>query len=292
MSEDLVGERSGGEGGKTYQSVKDQLLSRLADGTYPFKSFLPPQRDLADEFEVSRDTVQKVLRELAHAGWIESKRGSGSRVIRQQRPISSAGEDGPSLGEFMDEVFSRPEVVLDVFTLSSESLANQIHRQHERIRAGECPNLRRVALRLLLPTEDLVHQWYPRAVDAAHTAAVWARLIDATRGYTAQIQVKLHGLKAEGLVPSVDVEIRHVRNAPMLKLYLVNGSELLSAPYMPVRRAVYLLAEDAEVEAIDAEGIGATYTHDVKDTEPTSRATVEVTRWQTWFDAAWELLPE
>lgn len=62
----------------------------MADGTYPLRSTLPSQSDLATEFGVSRDTVQRVLRELVDEGWIESRQGSGPRVIKTQRIHSSA----------------------------------------------------------------------------------------------------------------------------------------------------------------------------------------------------------
>ncbi|CAM5721981.1 PLP-dependent aminotransferase family protein OS=Streptomyces alboniger OX=132473 GN=CP975_21635 PE=3 SV=1 [Streptomyces alboniger] len=56
----------------------------MTDGTYPLRSFLPSQRDLAEELGVSRNTVQRALRELASEGWIESRQGSGSRVVKTQ----------------------------------------------------------------------------------------------------------------------------------------------------------------------------------------------------------------
>ncbi|MGW1966185.1 GntR family transcriptional regulator [Streptomyces sp. NPDC001935] len=43
---------------------------------------LPSQRSLADDLGVSRDTVQNVLKALAEEGWITSRQGSGSRVLK------------------------------------------------------------------------------------------------------------------------------------------------------------------------------------------------------------------
>ncbi|MFE9773871.1 winged helix-turn-helix domain-containing protein [Streptomyces sp. NPDC005931] len=57
------------------------MRGRTADGTYPLRSFLPSRRDLAEEFGVSRDTVQRAMREPAGEGWIESRQGGGSRVV-------------------------------------------------------------------------------------------------------------------------------------------------------------------------------------------------------------------
>ncbi|WP_374208463.1 GntR family transcriptional regulator [Streptomyces lincolnensis] len=39
---------------------------------------------IGGEFGVSRDTVQRVIRELRDEGWIETRQGSGSHVVRTQ----------------------------------------------------------------------------------------------------------------------------------------------------------------------------------------------------------------
>jgi DNA-binding GntR family transcriptional regulator len=75
-------QQSGDGGGREFHRVADDLRVRMANGTYPLRSFLPSQRDLAEEYGVSRDTVQRVLRDLANEGWIESRQGSGSRVVK------------------------------------------------------------------------------------------------------------------------------------------------------------------------------------------------------------------
>ncbi len=285
MSED----RSDGEGGATYQWVRGELLNRLTDGTYVLDSRLPSQRELAEEFNVSRDTVQKVLRELAGEGWITSRQGSGTRVIRGQSPISSPGGRSVSLEELMDEAFQKPEVTLDVYTLSSETLAFQIHRQDEQIRLKR-PKLQRIALRMLLPAKNLTGRQYPKAVDDKDDAAVWERHLDTMRRSTDAIQEKLQGLKAEGYVPSVDLEIRYVNLQPTQKVYLVNGTAMLSAPYVPVMRPIYLVAHDKHVEAFDVLGVGAPLTYDVKDDHEHSPASQRVANHRKWFDAMWELL--
>jgi DNA-binding transcriptional regulator YhcF (GntR family) len=293
VNEDEGDERIEGEGGATYQRVRGELLDRLTDGTYALDSRLPSQRELADEFGVSRDTVQKVLRDLAGEGWISSRQGSGTRVIKGQSPISSPGGRRVTLGQLMDEAFQQPEVTLDVITLSSESLAFQIRRQDEQIRLGERPNLRQITLRMLLPAADLGHRLYPRAVNAGDDAAVWDRHLVTMRSSTTSIKQKLHDLMAEQLVPSVRLETRYVRFTPQLKLYLVNGTAMLSAPYVPVQRPVYLEAHDKVVDAIDVQGVGAPLTYDVKDAEDSqSPSSEKVDNWRKWFESAWELLAE
>jgi DNA-binding transcriptional regulator YhcF (GntR family) len=290
VNEDVGGERS--EGGAAYQRVRDGLLKRLDEGTYPLNSLLPAQRELAKEFGVSRDTLQRVLGELAGEGWVVSRQGSGTRVIRGQSAISSPGGRRVSLSQLMDEAFQQSEVTLDVFTLSSESLAFQIHRQDEEIRLGHRRQLEAITLRMLLPAEDLTDRLYPRAVNAEDDEAVWARHLGIKRRSTEAIRQKLEELRVEELVPSVDLEIRHVKLNPTNKLYLVNGTAMLSAPYVPVKRPVYLEAEDRQVDAIDVLGVGAPLTYDVKDDDPHSQASEKVDNSRKWFEETWELLAE
>lgn len=134
-------QQSGDSGGREFHRVADDLRTRMTNGTYPLRSFLPSQRDLAEEFGVSRDTVSRVMRELAHEGWIESRQGSGSRVVKTQRIQSSTPKatrqlQGATLGPLLSEAFEQPEVTLDVYTLTSESLDAHIRLQAERIRGG------------------------------------------------------------------------------------------------------------------------------------------------------------
>ncbi|MET7572687.1 winged helix-turn-helix domain-containing protein [Streptomyces sp. NPDC005492] len=289
MNEDVSGERGDGEGG-AYRRLRGELLSRMNNGRYPLGTLLPAQRVLAEELGVSRDTVQRVLKELAVEGWVLSRQGSGTMVIRGQSSVSSSGGQRVSLEQLMDEAFQGPEVTLDVYTLSSESLAFQIQRQELEIRLGRRPKLQAITLRMLLPDEDLADRLYPKAVNDEDDEAVWERHLDTTRGSTASIQGKLKGLMAEELVSSVDIQIRHVRKIPEHKRYLVNGSAMLSALYVPVKRPIYLVAHNRYVDAIDVLGVGAPLTYDVKDDDPHSQASEKVDNAQMWFNSTWDLL--
>ena len=66
-----------------YLSVLETLKGDILNGKYPFQSKLPSQEDLADELEVSRSTLRKVLAELEKDGFIESRKGSGSFVCNK-----------------------------------------------------------------------------------------------------------------------------------------------------------------------------------------------------------------
>ncbi|MFI5798397.1 winged helix-turn-helix domain-containing protein [Streptomyces sp. NPDC051677] len=281
-------------GGREFHRVADELRARMTDGTYPLRSFLPSQRDLAGEFGVSRDTVQRVLRELASEGWIQSRQGSGSRVVKRQRIQSSTAKatrqrQGVTLQPLLSEAFEQPEVTLDVYTLTSESLYGHIRLQAERMHMGLIAP-QHIGLRMLLPAESLELP-YPTAKDDRNDPRLRRRLLAITRRHTESLTGVLQDLETERLVPSVDIQIRHASLTPAFKLYLLNGTEALLGPYEVMQRPIRLDSGE-EITALDVLGLGATLTHYVKDDDPTSQGTVFVDSWQAWFDSVWNLLAE
>ncbi|WP_406200762.1 MULTISPECIES: GntR family transcriptional regulator [unclassified Streptomyces] len=281
-------------GGREFQRVADELRARMTDGPYAPGSYLPSQRDLAEEFGVSRDTVQRALRELVDEGWIESRQGSGSRVIKTQRihsptPKATRSRRGITLESLISEAFEQPEVTLDVYTLTSESLYWRIQQQADRIR-GRSISPGRITLRMLLPAETQSLP-YPRVKDDQGDQRLRERLHDITERHTESLRESLGALKTEGWVPSVDVEIRRAPLTPAFKLYLFNGAEALHGPYEVIERKIELEPGE-EITALDVLGLGATLTHHVKDDEPNSSGSVFVESMQKWFDSVWNLLSE
>jgi DNA-binding transcriptional regulator YhcF (GntR family) len=284
---------TGEGGGRSFERVAGELRARMASGRYQLHSLLPPQRELADEFGVSRDTVQRVLKELKSEGWIESRQGSGSRVIKSQRihsPMSSQRPDRViTLGPLISAAFEQPQVTLDVYTLTSESLDVHIRLQAERIRSGEIAP-ERIALRILLPSESLELP-YPRALDAADAPRLRDRFRTITRRSTESLIHVLRDLKAAELVPSVELQIRHAPLTPTFKLYVINGVEVLHGLYQIVEREL-VLDSGEQLRALDVLGLGATLTHHVQDDDPDSAGTVFVDTMRKWYGSVWDLLSE
>ncbi|MFD4711486.1 GntR family transcriptional regulator [Streptomyces sp. NPDC058430] len=289
----MVGGRGRDGGGRETWRVAEELRARLADGTYPVGSLIPPQRELADRFHVSRDTVQRALKELAGEGWIESRQGSGSRVLKNQRIQSytakASHEGRVSLGPLISEAFAQPEVTLDVYTLTSESLDTHIRVQAERIRSGEIAP-EKVEIRILLPSEYLKLP-YPQVKDDPDDLRLRERLLGIARRHTASIRRELRQLRAEGLVPVAEFQVRHVPLTPAFKLYLLNGGEALHGPYEVIERPI-VLDSGEEILALDVLGLGATLTHYVRDGDPNSRGSVFVESMGAWFDSVWNLIAE
>ncbi|NBM17704.1 winged helix-turn-helix domain-containing protein [Streptomyces sp. GC420] len=283
-----MSEETADGGGTEFRRVVESLRARMGDGTYRLGDSLPTQRRLAQEFGVSRDTVQRALRELANEGWVQSRQGSGTRVIKAQRIHSAADtRPRPRLGPFIGEAFEAEEVTLDVFTLTSESLDVHVRLQAERVRAGEIAP-QDITVRLLLPHES-TRLAYPRAKEDPEDMRPLDRLRDISRRHTASLRSALLDLRAEGLVPHVDVQIRRVPLTPGFKLYLLGGTQALHGFYEVLDRPIEL--DNGEVlGAIDALGLGATLFHYSEDGDPGSQGSLFVSAAQAWFDSHWDLL--
>lgn len=282
-------------GGHEFLRVAEELRARMADGFYPVDSYLPSQTTLAREFGISRDTVQRALHVLRGEQWIESRQGKGSRVVRNRHvqsstPRASRSRRRLTLELLIAEAFEQPEVTLDIYTLTSETLSAYLHMQAGRIRAGYIAP-RRIALRLILPSAiDALP--YPRGVrDGKDDERLRTRLRGIAETYTASLHKVLTELSTEKLVPSVEYEFRHAPVAPTFKLYVINGTEVLHGPYIPIVRPV-MLDTGEEVEAVDVLGLGATLTHHVRDSRTDSPGATFADSMTKWFQAMWELLTD
>lgn len=63
-----------------YMTIKDDLLSKIGDGTYAVGETIPPEVDLARAYGVSRPTVRQALQLLCDAGYLERRRRRGTIV--------------------------------------------------------------------------------------------------------------------------------------------------------------------------------------------------------------------
>lgn len=68
------------ESRKLYQKVATAIATAISNGRYLPGQRLPPERELADEFEVSRPTVREAMLALQIRGLVEPRHGSGIYV--------------------------------------------------------------------------------------------------------------------------------------------------------------------------------------------------------------------
>ncbi len=63
-----------------YERALSALQERIEDGDYPYREFLPPERDLAEDLGINRQTLRKILVALNEKKLIEHEAGRGHRV--------------------------------------------------------------------------------------------------------------------------------------------------------------------------------------------------------------------
>lgn len=65
-----------------YDQIKDDLLSKIKDGTYPEGQTIPSELELAEIYGVSRPTIRQALQILVSDGYLEKRRRRGTVVAK------------------------------------------------------------------------------------------------------------------------------------------------------------------------------------------------------------------
>ena len=90
-----IGELGGS--GPLYRRLQDALRKAIESSILGPQDALPPERDLATDFSVSRITVRKALDGLVAEGLLQRKQGAGTfvsgRVEKQFAKLTSFSED-------------------------------------------------------------------------------------------------------------------------------------------------------------------------------------------------------
>lgn len=75
-----------------YGAIAAVVAARVADGTYPPGSWLPPEPVLAGEFGVSGVTVNRALQQLVADGTLQVSRGRGFSVAVDPTVVVAPGK--------------------------------------------------------------------------------------------------------------------------------------------------------------------------------------------------------
>lgn len=64
-------------------SITQQLLREIKNGRFAEATILPPEKELAESFNVSRNIIRECLTRLEREGWITRKHGVGTLINKQ-----------------------------------------------------------------------------------------------------------------------------------------------------------------------------------------------------------------
>ena len=247
---------------------------------------LPSQGELAEQFNVSRDTVQKALKLLQEEGLIDSIRGSGT-FVAGTAPDGNAGDDELelailALGPHLDQALQTSAVTIDYFGFTAETLAKELTPKLVRMWLGStAPESLRI--RLLLP--DLEHLGIPRAVEDPGDP----RPLDRLRGIASRsidaLTQSVEELRSRQSECDASLEIRTVPTAPEVKLYLINDDLALRGWYRVHRSRVLVPQQSGpgmeELEIFDFMGLDAALIHQRPRAATESRE---------WFESLWSTI--
>ena len=133
---------------KVYAEVAEQIQRLIAEGRLKPGDKLPPERELAEIFGVSRSSVRDAIRVLEVQGLVEPRHGDGTvvreipidRLVRPLADAVSAGKD--QLADLFDmrKMLEPPLARAAAFRATDEdvrALEQIVERQTQRVRAGE-----------------------------------------------------------------------------------------------------------------------------------------------------------
>lgn len=125
--------------GNAFEETVERLLTVIKLGLIAPGDRFPAERELAAQLGISRLTLREAIRELAQAGYVESRRGRfGGTFITYTRPAPSVGELRRLATEYGDQLTDALTFRFAVETGAAEVLAQQLAADPEvRVSAGD-----------------------------------------------------------------------------------------------------------------------------------------------------------
>jgi GntR family hexuronate regulon transcriptional repressor len=111
---------------KLYRKIALAIAASIADGRYSPGDKLPSERELADEFRVSRPTIRDAMIALEFQGLVEARQGSGVYVTAAVAPVQDdAAEFEVSALEWTEarRLFEGEACALSAAVVTQEQLA-------------------------------------------------------------------------------------------------------------------------------------------------------------------------
>jgi GntR family transcriptional regulator len=122
-----------------YYQFKQSLLERFENNEFPIGQSIPTEKELKDEYDISRATVRRAMQEMEHDGYIHRIPGKGTFVLRTRikrglTRMSSFTEDMQERGQkvtsrLLDAGFRIPPTYIgEQFRITPEEAVLYIYR--------------------------------------------------------------------------------------------------------------------------------------------------------------------
>jgi len=111
---------------KLYQRIAEGIADQIASGRFRLGSRLPAERELAEEFKVSRPTIREAMIALELRGIVEARQGSGVYVIDSSKCKKSGPELDVGAFELIEArtLFEGEAVALAATEVTEEELSS------------------------------------------------------------------------------------------------------------------------------------------------------------------------
>ena len=110
----------------TFEETVERLGTAIKLGLLPPGSRLPPERELAEQLDISRSTLRQALTALVQSGHLMAARGRGGGTFVAAAPPLTVGGPTPSAERFRDVLDYRVAIETGAATLAAER-ANEDH---------------------------------------------------------------------------------------------------------------------------------------------------------------------
>lgn len=261
------------------QQIANHLRAAILTGRYQPGDRLPSQNELAERYDVARETVKAALRALRDERLIVTRQGSGAFVRAQtERPVG--------LRPHVESAFEREEVSIDFAGFTGETLHGALAEPLDKIRAGRLTP-QTIAIRILLPdmTSPVA---VPARADGTDDPAIRQRETGIARRHIEAIADSVHELASLKLVREAAVQVRAHTAVSLMKMYILNGEEVFFGFYPVVENTVAINGEPTLIR--DLAGKDSTLFHFTIDDDDHSIATPFVEESKAWFDSVWTVL--
>ena len=140
--------------------VKDQIVS----GVYTKGDLLPSEKEMIDNFGVSRITVRKALSILSDMGYIRTEKGRGSEVILDVEDLLSRGKFSEEMTAYRRlcmeatqvRILLEPEIARQVAIKATDEQLASLRIWENHIRMKNPTNEFHLALAEILGNQELV----------------------------------------------------------------------------------------------------------------------------------------